>query len=39
MQKELGRYLFPVFLKKRKSKQHSKLNPPKPQVGFQIDSD
>ena len=30
MQKELGRYLFPVFLEKRKSKQHSKQNPPKP---------
>lgn len=31
MQKELGRYLFSVFLEKRKSKRHSKKNPPKAQ--------
>ena len=29
LQKELGRYLFPVFLEKRKSKRHSKKYPPK----------
>ena len=28
LQKELGRYLFPVFLEKRESERHSKKYPP-----------
>ena len=34
LQKELGRYLFPVFLEKRKSKPHLKKYPPKRPQGF-----
>jgi len=34
MQKELGRYLFSVFLEKRKIYRHLKKYPPKPKLSF-----
>ena len=35
MQKELGRYLFSVFLEKRKIDRHLKKYPPKESLGRQ----